>query len=86
MLIELLGWAGMVIVLGAYALVSTRRIEPDSRVYGTANVLGSVGLGINAFANSAWPIVALNAIWALVGMVNLMTYRRAVSRRIPEST
>lgn len=86
MLIALCGWIGTVIVLGAYVLVSTRRIEPGSRLYGGANVVGSLGLGINAYANSAWPLVALNVVWMMVGAYNLITHRRAVARHVSEST
>jgi hypothetical protein len=79
-LITLLGWAGTAIVLGAYVLVSTRRIPPGSPAYGVANVVGSAGLGVNAYANEAWPLVALNVVWALVGAYTLVTFRRRSAR------
>ena len=66
-----MGWLGTGIVLTAYVLVSTGRIQPKATVYQAANVVAGVGLGLNAFVNGAWPLVALNVVWAAVGLWNL---------------
>ena len=75
MLIDILGWAGTGIVLTAYVLVSTGKIQPKATLYQAANVVAGVGLGLNAYVNGAWPLVALNVVWAAVRLYNLTVGR-----------
>jgi len=72
---DVLGWLGTGIVLTAYVLVSTGRIQAKATVYQAANVVAGVGLGLNALVNQAWPLVALNVVWAAVGLYNLVLGR-----------
>ncbi len=71
MIFDIVGWLGTGIVLTAYVLVSTGRIQPRATVYQAANVVAGVGLGLNALVNGAWPLVALNVVWGAVGLWNL---------------
>lgn len=75
MIFDIVGWLGTGIVLTAYVLVSTGRIQPKASAYQAANVVAGVGLGLNAFVNEAWPLVALNVVWAAVGLWNLLVGR-----------
>ena len=56
----------MALILIAYWLISSRRIEAKSVFYQMLNLGGAVGIVINAFYHSALPSLALNAIWALI--------------------
>ena len=75
MIFDIVGWLGTAIVLTAYVLVSTGRIQPKATAYQAANVVAGVGLGLNALVNEAWPLVALNVVWAAVGLYNLAAGR-----------
>jgi hypothetical protein len=63
LLSDVLGWAGAVFLLGAYALVSTRKLEGDSVAYQLLNLLGSALLIVNSFHYGAYPSVGVNVIW-----------------------
>jgi hypothetical protein len=63
LLSDVLGWAGAVLLLGAYALVSTRKLEGDSVAYQLLNLLGSALLIVNSFHYGAYPSVGVNVIW-----------------------
>lgn len=69
------GWTATVALLVGYALVSSGRLAGDGRAYQVTNVLGSLGLGAAAFAGRVWPSVALNAVWAVIGIAALNRLR-----------
>lgn len=66
--VDIVGWAGAVLVLAAYGLVSTRRLDGDSIAYQTLNVAGAAGMLINTYVRGALPSAALNVIWIGVGI------------------
>ena len=68
MFFEIVGWAGMIILLIAYALVSNKKISAVGRLYQFLNLIAGVGLVTNAFTHRAWPLVALNICWALIAI------------------
>ncbi|HUO92046.1 MAG TPA: hypothetical protein VMU22_03950 [Rhizomicrobium sp.] len=57
------GWAGAVLVLVAYVLLSMRRIDGHSTAYHVMNLLGAVGIAANSGWNGAIPSAVLNVIW-----------------------
>ncbi len=65
--VDIVGWAGAVLVLGAYGLVSTSRVEGDSAVYQLMNVFGAAGMLINTYVRGALPSAAVNLIWIGIG-------------------
>lgn len=69
--VELAGWAGSALVLGAYLLVSMARLSAQSVAFQWMNVIGAIGLTINSLWHGAIPPAALDAAWALVGAVAL---------------
>ena len=73
-LIEVVGWAGALAVLLAYALVSSERMSARSRSYQLLNVAGAVGLVINSTWNGAIPSAVVNLIWIGIGVYALTTH------------
>lgn len=71
MLVEIIGWAGSIGVLLAYALLSTGRLEARSLPYQLLNIGGALGMAINGWAHRALPSVFNNAIWMGIGVVAL---------------
>lgn len=71
LVVTVAGWVGTVGLLMGYALVSSGRLAGDGFAYQLVNVLGSIGLGAAAFSGRVWPAVALNGVWALIGLVAL---------------
>lgn len=77
-LIELLGWAGMVLILGAYGLLSAGKVESTSKTYQYMNIAGAAGFIVNSGLKGAYPSAALNVIWILISFYALARRRRAM--------
>ena len=69
--IEFAGWAGAVLILLAYGLLSAGRLTGQSRVYQWMNVFGAIGFAINGWWHRALPSTALNIVWMGIGGVAL---------------
>jgi hypothetical protein len=65
--INVLGWIGAASLLGAYWLVSTRKVTGDSRTYQGMNLLGAVLVLVNSLYYGAYPSVGVNAAWIAIG-------------------
>ena len=74
--IDVLGWCGALIVLLAYALVSTRRVEGDSLRYQFLNVAGASLLLANTAYMGAYPSSFVNAVW--IGIAIFALCRRKI--------
>lgn len=66
--VDIVGWAGAALVLAAYGLVSTKRLDGDSVTYQLLNVIGAVGMLINTYVRGALPSAAVNVIWIGLGV------------------
>jgi len=71
LVIEIVGWTGAGLFLLSYVLVSTGRLQGQSRAYQWLNVIGAVGFVINSGWNGAYPSAAVNVIWAMIGLATL---------------
>jgi len=74
------GWSGAALVLGAYALVSMRKLASDGARFQAMNMVGAVGLATNSAANGAWASAVVNVLWIVIGVV--VTLRKPVARRL----
>jgi hypothetical protein len=79
--VEILGWTGAVLVLAAYGLLSTGRIDARSRFFHSLNVLGAAGFVVNSGWYGAYPSATLNVIWMGIGIYALVTQRRGGAAR-----
>ena len=71
LLIETLGWTGSIMYLVAYTLVSMKKTEGDSVLYQCMNVVAGIFLVIYTFTLEAYATMALNGIWAIIGLITL---------------
>jgi hypothetical protein len=69
--VDFSGWAAAALILGAYALLSFGKLQARSPAYQWMNIVGAVGFIINCSANGAWPSVALNMVWLVIGFYAL---------------
>lgn len=67
--VEVVGWAGAVLILLAYLLLSVGRLTGQSLTYQGMNVLGAAGFVINGWWHGALPSAVLNVLWLLIGAV-----------------
>lgn len=69
---ETLGWIGMVLILGAYGLLSFH-IIPVGPFYHSINLLGSLGILTTSYFKKDHPSMTLNIIWSLIAIVVLVS-------------
>ena len=74
--IEAAGWAGALLILGSYILVSTGKLTGQSPAFQWMNVAGALGFVVNSGAHGAIPSTALNVVWAIVGLLTLWNLSR----------
>jgi len=74
--IEVIGWIGATLIVGAYALLSAGKLEGDSRTYHLMNIVGAIGFVVNSGWNGAYPSAALNVVWLGIGGYALLKQRR----------
>ncbi len=70
-LTETAGWIGTGLVVLAYVLVSTKRVQGSSTSYQLLNLFGSIGVGANVLYQHAIPSLVLQAIWACIAVFTL---------------
>lgn len=72
---DILGWIGAALLLGAYALVSTKTLEGDSVAYQGLNLLGSAFLIVNSAYYGAFPSVGVNVVWIGIAIFAILRVR-----------
>jgi len=66
--LDVLGWIGALLLLGAYGLVSFRKLAPDSFAYQAMNIVASVLLLANTLYYGAYPSSFVNAVWTVIAV------------------
>ena len=64
---ETAGWAGALLILLAYALLSLGKVTGQSALYQGMNVVGAAGFIVNGWWHGAIPSASLNVVWMLIG-------------------
>lgn len=80
--VEVVGFGGALLILGAYILLTLGKVTANSRSYQAMNFIGAIGFVINGYAHGAMPSAILNVIWAVIAIFALarITKRRRASR------
>ena len=71
MIFDVLGWIGMILVLLAYGLLSTNKIN-NGKIYQLLNLLAAIFMAIGVFPKNAWFSFILQVIWAIIAIVALI--------------
>jgi hypothetical protein len=66
--VEIVGWAGAVLILLAYLLLSAGRLTGQSLTYQAMNVFGAAGFVVNGWWHRALPSAVLNILWLAIGV------------------
>lgn len=83
--LHVIGNVGVLMVLGAYFLVSSERIKAISPWYQWLNLSGGVIIAVYSAILAAWASVVLNCTWAVIAVVALfMNARRARLAQVAE--
>lgn len=71
MIFDVLGWIGMILVLLAYVLLSTNKIE-NGILYQALNLIAAVCMAIGLFPTKAWFSFTLQVVWAVVAVIAIV--------------
>ena len=71
MLFDVFGWIGMVLVLIAYALLSTIKIN-NGKLYQAINLIAAIFMVIGLLPKNAWFSFALQVAWALIALISII--------------
>ena len=74
--IQICGWTGTALIVGAYYFVSDKKLDPAGKTYQLLNLIGSAGVGVNVFYQKAWPAVALEVVWGAIAVATLIRIRK----------
>jgi hypothetical protein len=67
--VEVVGWAGAILILLGYLLITAGKLTGKSLVYQAMNIVGAAGFVINGWWHGAVPSAALNVLWLLIGAI-----------------
>ena len=73
---DAIGWTGAALLLVAYAMVFSKKLEVDSTAY---QLIGSVFLVANTIFYRAYPSSFVNVIWAGIAIFSIAARRRLSS-------
>jgi len=69
---EIIGWYGMVAIVGAYALLSFNLIISESLVYQVLNLTGAFGIIYVSYRKKVFQSVFLNVFWAVIAFIAII--------------
>jgi uncharacterized integral membrane protein len=72
LLIEIIGWIGSILVIGAYGLNSYQKIKSDSFAFQLLNLGGGILLIINSVYKEAYPFTFINTVWVIIAILALI--------------
>ncbi len=75
-LIEIIGWIGSVLIVGAYALNLNGKLEANDMRYIWANIIGAIFFMINSYSHGAMPSVVVNVIWIGFAINTILQIRK----------
>jgi len=78
-LVEIIGWIGAVLIIGAYYLNINGKIKSTSAWYIVSNLLGGVFFTINTLVHQAYPSMIVNIIWIFIAVAALFKKRQGES-------
>lgn len=70
--IEIIGWIGAVLIVGAYFFNINGKLKSSSAVYIISNLLGGIFFTINTLVHHAYPSMIVNIIWVIIAIAALL--------------
>ena len=75
MFYDIVGWIGMIIVLLAYVLLSTKKIE-NGFAYQFLNLTAGILMAIGLYPKNAWFSFSLQVVWAIVALISIIKLKK----------
>ncbi len=71
-IIQIIGWYGVIAIIGAYALVSFSLLQPTDAWYQILNGTGAIGIVIVSLYKRAYQPAVLNTVWTVIAFIALL--------------
>ena len=75
MFYDIVGWIGMILVLLAYVLLSTKRIE-NGFIYQILNLVAGILMAIGLYPKNSWFSFSLQIVWAFVALIAIIKLKK----------
>lgn len=69
---DLIGWLGTLAYIVAYLLLSLGKLKAEQKTYHVLNILGAVGLTVNAIHLNDYPNIIVNIVWLAIALMALI--------------
>ena len=76
-MLDLIGVPGAVLILLAFFLNQIHVWKSDSFIYEFTNLVGAAILAAYSWLLNSWPFLALNVIWGLVSLIEIVNMSRS---------
>ena len=80
MFLDVMGWIGMVLVLLAYMLLSTNKIN-NGIIYQVMNLMAGIFMAIGLYPKNAWFSFTLQVIWSIVAIASIIKIKRKTRKK-----
>lgn len=74
--IDVLGWIGSILVIGAYALNSFQKVSSTSLSFQLMNLIGGALLIANSLYKEAYPFTFINSVWVVITISSIIKNRK----------
>ena len=71
-LIEIIGWAGTILIVGAYFLNINGKIKSTAVPYILANLVGGILFSIYTYAHRTYPNLVVNIVWVFIAIAAII--------------
>ena len=71
-IIEFLGWIGVVCLVGAFIALTFEFVNIRDGIYLALNIIGSLCIGIDAYAQRNYQPVVLQIVWGSIALIGLI--------------
>ena len=75
-LIEITGWIGSILIVGAFGLNSLGKVKSTSLWYQLANLIGGICFIINTLHHQAYPSAFVNVVWVFIAIFSIFKNKK----------
>lgn len=80
--IEIIGWIGAILIVGAYFYNINGKVKSSSVTYIASNLLGGIFFTINTFVHRAYPSMMVNIIWVIIAVAAIIkNYKSSTGKK-----
>lgn len=76
-LIEIIGWIGSFLIVGAFGLNSLNKIASTAISYQLANLFGGICFIIHTLHHHAYPSVFVNTVWVFIAVIAILKAKKS---------